>query len=135
VVGKMKEKPKIASVRPSPLASKITIVMLVIFMFFGLFLMSDAPDNAPFALFSIIWISACIGGIIYSIKNLSTYSRSEKNKIPITSTDVVEIDESDGQEGKDFETRLRKLEALRKDGLISEEEYKQKRKEIMEEKW
>ncbi|GER92391.1 hypothetical protein A45J_0106 [hot springs metagenome] len=131
----MKDKPKIASVRPSPLASKITIVMLVIFLFFGLFLMSDASDSAFISLFRIVWISACIGGIIYSIKNLSTYSRSEKNKIPITSTDVVEIDESGEPEGKDFETRLRKLESLRKDGLITEEEYKQKRKEILEEKW
>ena len=131
----MKEKPRIASVRPSPLASWITIIGLVIFLFFGLFLMSDAPDNAPFALFRIIWIVACIGGIIYSIKNLSTYSRSEKNKIPITSTDVIEIEEGDEPGVKDFESRLRKLEALKKDGLITEEEYKQKRKEIMEEKW
>ncbi|GAB5047367.1 SHOCT domain-containing protein [Thermodesulfovibrio sp. TK110] len=131
----MKEKPKIASVRPSPLASKITIVMLVIFLFFGLAIMFDAPDETPFALFRIIWIIACIGGIIYSIKNLSTYSDSKKTRIPFTATDVVEIDESDKPERIDFETKLRKLEALRKDGLITDEEYRQKRKEIMDEKW
>jgi hypothetical protein len=35
----------------------------------------------------------------------------------------------------DFETKLRKLESLKKDSLITEEEYKVKRKEIMNEKW
>ncbi len=85
--------------------------------------------------FRIIWIIACLAGIVYSIKNLSTYSDSKKKNIPITATDVVEIDESEIPEGMDFEKKLRKLEALRKDGLITDEEYRQKRKEIMDEKW
>ncbi|GAQ94702.1 short C-terminal domain-containing protein [Thermodesulfovibrio aggregans] len=131
----MKERPKIAPVRPSPFASKITIVMLIIFLFFGVAIMADAPDETPFAFFRIIWIIACLAGIVYSIKNLSTYSDSKKKNIPITATDVVEIDESEIPEGMDFEKKLRKLEALRKDGLITDEEYRQKRKEIMDEKW
>ncbi len=137
MVGKMKEKSKIASVRPSPLASKITIVMLVIFLFFGLFLMSDGPGTGEtsFALFRMIWVIACIGGIIYSIRNLSTYSKEQKGKLPATTTDVIEVEFEGETGGGDFETRLRKLEALKKDGLITEEEYKQKRREIMDEKW
>ncbi|AHD04478.1 SHOCT domain-containing protein [Paenibacillus larvae] len=34
-----------------------------------------------------------------------------------------------------FEIRLRSLEHLRRDGLISEEEYQEKRKQILEDKW
>mgnify|MGYP003939996855 FL=1 len=35
----------------------------------------------------------------------------------------------------DFETRLRKLNTLREDGLITEEEFQKKREEILREKW
>ncbi|MBU1248349.1 MAG: SHOCT domain-containing protein [Proteobacteria bacterium] len=35
----------------------------------------------------------------------------------------------------DFEARLRKLERLKKDGVISESEYAAKREQIMREKW
>lgn len=87
----MKEKSKIASVRPSPLASMITIVELVVLLFLGLFLMSDGPGSGEtsFGLFRMIWVIACIGGIIYSIRNLSTYSKEQKSKLPATATDVV----------------------------------------------
>jgi hypothetical protein len=36
--------------------------------------------------------------------------------------------------GLPFDEKLRRLEALKKDGLVSEEEYRLKRKEILEEK-
>ncbi len=35
----------------------------------------------------------------------------------------------------DFSVRLRKLNQLRDDGLISEDEFYEKRREILEEKW
>jgi hypothetical protein len=47
---------------------------------------------------------------------------------------VVEI-EPDEEAAIDFAERLRKLEALRKDNLVSEEEFQAKRKQIMDEKW
>ena len=37
--------------------------------------------------------------------------------------------------GTDFDARLRKLEGLRKDGLVNDEEYRAKRAEILGEKW
>ncbi len=133
----MKDKPKMASVRPSPLASIITIVMLSLFLIFGIFFMT-IPDDEGMGfgnMFVIIWILFCIGGIIYSIINLTTYSKSEKERIPVTSGDIIEIVEEKEAGKVDFEAKLRKLESLRKDNLISEEEYMIKRKEIMDEKW
>jgi hypothetical protein len=49
----------------------------------------------------------------------------------------AEITFSDGETNNetDFDVRLRKLEGLRRDRLISEEEYRNKRKEIMDGKW
>lgn len=35
----------------------------------------------------------------------------------------------------DFEDRLRKLDALRRDGLITDSEYQAKRSEIVAERW
>jgi len=54
----------------------------------------------------------------------------------MTAGEVVEIvSEKSEPETENFESRLRKLESLKKDGLITEEEYQQKRGEIMKEKW
>lgn len=131
----MKDKVKTASIRPSPLASKITIVMLILFLIFGVSLMSETPDDPAFTFFRVVWVAACIGGIIYSIRNLSTYSEEQKKKIPGTADEVVGILSEEENEEKDFESKLRKLESLRKDKLITEEEYQKKRKEIMAEKW
>jgi hypothetical protein len=72
---------------------------------------------------------------VYSIRNLSTYSKEQKRKLPATTTDVIEIQSERETGTEDFETKLRKLEALKKDGLITDVEYKQKYKEIMDEKW
>ncbi len=127
-------KRKVASVRPSPVASIIGIIIWILFLFFGLFFM-DVPDEPIAIAFKFIWVAFCIGGIIYGIINLSTYSKSEKRTIPISASVVVEIEDVESDDKDDFEARLRKLESLRKDGLITEAEYRQKREEIMRDKW
>lgn len=137
---------KIASVRPSPLASVIGIVFGIVFLFFGFFLItgnSDQPAGAYapepggssfMAVFLVIWVIVCLGIVVYNLKNLSSYSRRERERIPLTSEDVVEI-EQDGGQAMDFAERLRKLEGLRQDGLLSEAEFQAKRRQILEEKW
>ncbi|MFN3921716.1 MAG: SHOCT domain-containing protein [Caldimicrobium sp.] len=127
---------KRATVRPSPLASIATIIVLIFFLV--AIASSDHKDDPFIVIFIVIFI---VGGIIYSIINLLTYSKKDKKKIHSTATEVIEF-ESVEQDEKDlerrlfdFETRLRKLESLKKDGLITEEEYQRKRKEIMDEKW
>lgn len=133
-------KKKIGSVRPSPLSSVMGIVAGVAGLIFGIFFlasMGNDPEGAGMrGAFFVIWFLACIGGIIYSLMNLATYSKTDKKKIPLTAEDVVEMGPEEGRsEAEDFETRLRKVESLRKDGIINEEEYEQKRREILNEKW
>ena len=133
----MKE-PKIASIRPSPLASVVGIVAGIVFLAFGLLLMADDTENAGgqelINMFKVIWVVFCIGIIVYNFKNLSTFSSQDKERLAPTAGEVIEIEP--GEPGAmDFETRLRKLEALRRDGLVNEEEFKKKRREIMDEKW
>jgi len=43
--------------------------------------------------------------------------------------------EEAGRGKPDFSVRLREVESLRKEGLLTEEEYQRKRKEILDEKW
>lgn len=133
MVIKMDNKIKIASLRPSPFASLAGIFILIAFLIFGIFFMADIPAEGE--IFRVIWALVCIGGIIYFLVNLATFTKANKERIPVTAGEVIEIVEDKEEAKGDFEARLRKLESLRKDKLISEEEYKTKRKEIMEEKW
>ncbi|MBN2199815.1 MAG: SHOCT domain-containing protein [Candidatus Aminicenantes bacterium] len=131
---------KSAAVRPSPLTSILGIVVGVVGLIFGIAFVSstsgDSEAQGPINIFFLIWFGVCIGGIIYSLVNLSSYSKSERRKIPATSMDVVTmITDDPGPENLDFEAKLRKLEALKRDHLISEDEYDRKRSEILEDKW
>lgn len=104
---------------------------------------SGGDGTGFFMAFLVIWIIVCLGGIIYSMVNLASF-KGAKNKPSALAIDVVEMENEDesrsavsslGGESMDFEAKLRKLEALRKDGILSEEEYQRKRKEILDQKW
>ncbi len=125
---------KKAIVKTSPLSAVATLVFCVLMLIFGLVFLIEVLPDEPFALFfKALWLLFCIGGIIYSLIVLGSYSGPDKNKIPLSATDVIEIKD----EGKaiDFDDRLRKLESLKNDHLITEEEYRQKREEILKDKW
>lgn len=131
---------KIASIRPSPLASVVGIIgglaALVIGIFFLAGVPGDAGESGFKGIFFFVWFLACVGIIVYYARNLATFSAADKGRIPLTAEEVVEVEpEKERPAAGDFEARLRKLEALRRDNLIDEEEFKQKRKEIMDEKW
>ncbi len=109
------------------------IGMGLLFLFFGIALVAAAEGEAkPFALiFGILWAAVCIGFIVSGIYSLS------RGKAPSVAIIDVESAPEEGNrtEGADFEAKLRKLERLRKERLIGEEEYRRKRTEIMAEKW
>lgn len=119
-------------VRPGRAGSIVLIVMGSIFFVFGTFLtsigLSDSSDSTfqtLIWLFRLIWWAVCFAMIVYGLLMLT------RKKPP----SMMEMDlEYTGTEG-DFETRLRKLESLRKENLISRQEYDTKRAEIMGEKW
>lgn len=93
-------------------------------------------EKALRIVFGIVWFTVCIGAMLLNVLKLSSYSRSRKSEISPSAGNIAEITLGDQKgEGTDFEARLRKLESLRKDGLISEEEYRKKREEFVREKW
>ncbi|MDD8020075.1 MAG: SHOCT domain-containing protein [Acidobacteriota bacterium] len=147
-------KPKRITARPSPLSSTITLIMGILFLFFGLALMistmgEPGEGTGLMTLFMVIWLAACIGIIIYSIINLTSFKESKTSGPAL---EVFEVEKEVSSEKKagltdvaspetpargkaDFGFRLRELENLRKERLITEEEYQRKRREILDEKW
>ena len=132
------------SVKPGELTRPASIVAIVVaagFLIFGLVLASVGfreNENEPVLrllslLFGLIWVAGCIGLIVLNARLLN-------RKGSAGSQSLFEIEtEGDGRPGNnvggDFDSHLRKLEGLRKDGLITEQEYQRKRSEIMGQKW
>jgi hypothetical protein len=89
-------------------------------------------EARPFALlFGAIWILACLSFIGYGVHILV----SERPAAGM----VLEVDgatpEARSAPGGDFVARLRDLEKLREDHLVSAEEYRKKRAGILDERW
>ena len=105
------------------------IILGVLFLPFGLLFVfiSEGEARSFVAIFTVIWAAACIAIIVMAVKALRLV---KKGKI-----EIAEIDVTSGETEGDFAVRLRDLEGLRKDGLISDGEYQRKRAEIMQEKW
>lgn len=87
-------------------------------------------DKAFFA-FQIIWVVVCGAGCIY---NLYLAFKGEG-----ISEGTIDIEPDAGAAGQpaaaDFDERLRKLESLRSDGLLTDDEYRKKRAQILGDKW
>lgn len=146
--------PKRITGRPSRLSSIVTLIGSIVFLIFGVAFMgsvlSEAGEATTFlAIFMVIWIAACLGGVIYSMLNLASFKKSKPGATALDVFDVerrdVSLKNSDSRETTfkevhpenktDFGVRLRELESLRKEKFITEEEYQRKRQEILDEKW
>ena len=105
------------------------VVIIPLFMIFGIVLFSFADKEVmPYlAIFILIWEAMCIALLVNAVKALR---RIKNGKI-----EVAEISDLTGKEESSFAAKLRELDALKKDGLISDDEYQKKRAEIMQEKW
>ena len=88
---------------------------------------NEAPIamSVLFYFFMLAWIATALVMLVYHAADF----------IQAKGLPLIDIDTDTGLKGDDPMTRLRSLEALRRDGLISEEEYTLKRSEIMNEKW
>jgi len=127
-------------VKPSKPLSAGAMIMLVFMLLFGIGFTvlvggvlseNEAPLAMKFVfyLFMVGWIGTAVFMLVYHGLNLK--SRKGLSLIDIETESGPPTEETK----RDPIQRLRDLEALKKDGLISEEEYRRKRAEIMEEKW
>jgi hypothetical protein len=120
------------------------LIVAIIGLWFGFLIlnitgeMSDlgGGEKALRIVFGIVWFTFWVGAMVYNVLNLSASSRAKKSDKARTAGTRAESALGDRKEEKpDFEARIRKLESLRKDGLVSEEEYRRKREEFLQEKW
>ncbi|MBC9784410.1 hypothetical protein H1S01_07780 [Heliobacterium chlorum] len=110
-------------VKPSKSQSLIGFIGGFIFVLIGLFVV--IPIFGPFGVFWTL-IAVLIAGI------------NGYNAFSDRGTAFWEVEfEQDKRlpDNEDFDQKLRKLESLKKDGLLNEDEYQQKRTEILKEKW
>ena len=133
----MKRKIQITPGKISALQAKLGIVVISMFLVFGLVLAPVALSNSSgedasffvaIGAFWLIWMVACTGLIVF-------FSRLIKAAKDSPTDSLAEIRIETDASTNDFETRLRSLEKIRQDCLISEEEYRLKRSQILEDKW
>lgn len=105
------------------------IIIISLFMMFGLAMLSFADREVRIfvAMFVAIWEAGCIALLVNAIKTLKLIRNGK--------LEIAEISGMATEEGNSFAVKLRELEALKKEGLISEDEYQKKREKIMQEKW
>lgn len=110
--------PKRIKVKPGKTQSKMGFFVGIVFILIGCLVV--IPTFGPFGIF---W-TAVAGFIAYSnYKN----AYSEEGM----ATHEIVIDDDEGAE--DIEAKLKKLESLYNQGLITQEEYQEKRKEFLNE--
>lgn len=127
-------------VKPSKSASLGSLIVACFMLLFGIAFFSLvanvlSENEAPaamsvfFYLFMVAWIATALVMLVYHVLNL------KRTK----GLSLIDIETEPGlrQDGREDDPmqRLRSLEALKRDRLISEEEFTLKRAEIMKEKW
>ena len=112
---------KSVKVKPGKTQSKIGFVAGLLFLVIGV-----AVAIPTFGLFGVVW-TVFAGLIAFShFKNAFTDEGMATHEIIIDGTA-----EEDG--GEDIEQKLRKLDSLYQQGLITRDEYDSKRKEFLDE--
>ena len=106
------------------------MILGTIFVFIGLFLAIPAAG-----IFGVLWTLVAVG-----ITGFQAYNFFSDKGVASWDIDTDDDDKEDKNNQStcangEFEIRIRKLNRLKEDGLITEEEFQKKRGEILREKW
>lgn len=112
-------------VKQSKSASLVGMIGGIIFIIIGL--TTVMPNTG---LFGVFWVLIC-----FVIAGSHAYNFFSDRGISSWEVDIDSNERSFADNDIDFESKLRKLNKLREDGLITEEEFARKREEIMKDKW
>ncbi len=113
-------------VLPSKPVSALGMIVGLVFVCIGIFV--AIPIFGPFG---ILWTLVAAAIAIFNALNVFSNRGIATTEIDIEGDDFL------GRQSEQlpFDERLRKLEQLRKEELITELEYRQKREELMSIKW
>lgn len=132
-------------VRPSKSQSKAGFIVGILFCLIGIFMVIPI-----FGLFGIFWTAVAAWITYVNYRNGFTDKQIDSKVIEIEddgkdvtftshsgfetySCQMEDIRDKDTVEKEDVESRMKKLQSLYDQGLITGEEYEQKRKEILDE--
>ncbi|MFT3844213.1 MAG: SHOCT domain-containing protein [Lacibacter sp.] len=124
----MKKKMYIKPSRASLIAGMIAVVIFLVFGIVFLFLLADESSSVGMIAVSVWIVFVLLIGALFLYKFIN-YNKGNSGDEEFFFSDERE------EEVPTFDERLRKLEALYKDKLITEAEYRKKRAEIMQSKW
>jgi hypothetical protein len=131
----MPQKAYVRATKPALVGGLIAVAAFFVIglVFLVLLVREGAGIGMIFMIFWLFMVALMAGGLI---RNLRHYNKAAAGSV------AEEIVLPDGavvpgaaQPGSDFDQKLRKLEGLKNEGLISEDEYRKKRTEIMDQKW
>ncbi len=128
------------NLKPSKPVSVGSLIVLCFMLLFGIafsvlvgnvLVENDAPIAmcVAFGIFMIAWLGAAVFMLVYHVLNLK-----RAKGLSLVDIDTVSGSQTD-EAASDPMQKLRSLEALKKDGLINEDEFRRKREEIMQQKW
>jgi hypothetical protein len=129
----MAKKAYIKPTKPSLVVGMIVVVFMLFFGIFFMSLISSEPDSHIGIGFLSIWMLVLLligGSFLYNYIN---YDKNPSHSV----AEEIQLDDSSLSEssGISFDEKLRKLDQLKKENLITPVEYENKRKEILDEKW
>lgn len=123
-------------VKPSKAVSKFGFFVGLAFCLFGLFMVIGSgmlTGSFIVIAFFLVWTGTAVFITFVHYKN--GFTDEGIAMYEIESTDDNRDTNQGPTESVDFEEKLRKIERLRNENLITEEEYSKKREAILKEKW
>jgi hypothetical protein len=132
-------------VRPGRAGSAMGIVVGVLMLVIGIAVVipmtsaagatfPGSPLSGGIALFGVVWVLFVLVTIGYSAYSLLHPSGATLYEIETEGSSLPPTAGTASSTG-DFDERLRKLQRLRDDGLLTAEEFQRKRDEILAERW
>jgi hypothetical protein len=110
-------------VKPSKPASALGVVVGVVMVGLGLFVAIPT-----FGAFGIFWTLVAAAITVFNAINVFTDAG-------LAGTEIIEDAGPPGAKPLQFDERLRRLEHLREEGLVTDDEYQRKRAELLDERW
>jgi len=125
----MNQKAVVRASRPALIVGIVVTAafLLMGILFFGLLAHEGSVVGMAFMGFWMVMVLIIMGIYIYNLKN---YKNMDKN---IAGEIVLPGSMQTGEPA--FDEKLRRIEDLHKSGLITEDEFRKKRSEIMDQKW
>jgi len=114
-------------VRPSRSSSAIGMIVGIVFVGIGCFIV--IPMFGPFGIF---WTLIAGVSVAFHALNAFTDRGVATTEIDIEGTQILTPPRSTELA---FDDRMRRIEQLRVEGLITEQEYQHKRRELLNEDW